>query len=57
MLQGHRRADPLVEQHEPPPMSLDWDTLETPVRVFWRKMPPKRATVIDEQSGEVYDVR
>ncbi len=40
-----------------PHMSLDWDTLETPARAFWRKMPPKGATVIDEQSGEVYDVR
>ena len=43
--------------HVRPHMSLDWDSLETPAKAFVRKMPPKGTTVIDEQSGEVYDVR
>ena len=42
--------------HIRPHMSLDWDNLEMPVGAFIRKIPPKGATVIYEQSGEVYDV-
>lgn len=42
--------------HVRPHMSLDWDALETPSAAFIRKMPPKGSTVVDEQSGEVYDV-
>ena len=42
--------------HIRPHMSLDWDSLETPVGAFIRKMPPKGTTVVDEQSGEMYDV-
>ena len=34
--------------------SLDWDSLETPARAFLRKMPPKDAIVVDEQTGEEY---
>ena len=43
--------------HTRPHMSLDWDNLETPAKAFVRKMPPKGITVVDEQSGEAYDVR
>ena len=42
--------------HIRPHMSLDWDSLEAPAKVFMRKMPPKEFTIVDEQSGEVYDV-
>ena len=42
--------------HIRPHMSLDWDNLETPAGAFIRKMPPKGTIVVDEQSGEVYDV-
>jgi len=39
-----------------PYMSLDWDNLETTAKAFVRKMPEKRTRVIDEQTGEEYDV-
>jgi len=40
-----------------PHMSLDWDNLETPAQAFVRKMPEKGTRVIDEQTGEEYDVK
>ena len=39
-----------------PHMSLDWDNLETPAKAYARKMPQKGTRVIDEQTGEEYDV-
>ena len=51
--------DELIHWHDhiKPHMSLDWDNLETPAQAFARKMPQKGATtVIDEQTGEKYDV-
>ena len=42
--------------HVRPHKSLDWDSLETPARAFVRKMPKEGTTVVDEQSGEAYDV-
>ncbi len=39
-----------------PHMSLDWDNLETPAKAYARKMPEKGTRVIDEQTGEEYDV-
>ena len=43
--------------HDRPHMSLDLDNLETPAQAFTRKMPSLGQTVIDEQTGEEYDVR
>ena len=43
--------------HIKPHMSLDWDNLETPVKAYARKMPEKGTRVIDEQTGEEYDVK
>ena len=43
--------------HDRPHMSLDLDNLETPAQAFTRKMPSPGQTVIDEQTGEEYDVR
>ncbi len=40
-----------------PYMSLDWDNLETPAKAYARKMPEKGTRVIDEQTGEEYDVK
>jgi putative transposase len=40
-----------------PHRSLDWDTLETPSQAFKRKMPEPGTIVIDEQTGEKYDVK
>ena len=40
-----------------PHQSLDFENLETPAQAFARKMPPMGETVIDEQTGEKYDVR
>lgn len=37
--------------------SLDWENQETPAQAFVRKMPPKDVIVIDEQTGEEYDVK
>ena len=37
-------------------MVLDWDNLETPSEAYIRKMP-KDNTVIDKQSGEIYEVK
>ena len=36
-------------------MSLDLDSLETPAQAFARKMSPSGQTVIDRQTGEVYN--
>ncbi len=43
--------------HIKPHMSLDWDNLETPAKAYARKMPEKGTRVIDDQTGEEYDVR
>ena len=43
--------------HIKPHMSLDWDNLETPAKAYARKMPEKGTRVIDEQTGEEYDVK
>ena len=40
-----------------PHMLLDRDNLETPVKAYARKMPEKGTRVIDEQTGEEYDVK
>ncbi len=37
-------------------MSLDWDNLETFAKAYARKMPKKGTRVIDERTGEEYDV-
>ena len=52
-----RKSDPidLLMQwynYDRPHMSLNRDERETPAQAFVRKMPPKRETVIDEQTGE-----
>ena len=38
-------------------MSLNLKKIETPVQAYHRKMPQPGTTIIDEQSGEVYDVK
>jgi len=38
-------------------MSLDWDRHETPAQAFVRKSPPRGKIVIDEETGEEYDVK
>ena len=43
--------------YDRPHMSLGLDNLETSARAFVRKMPPPGQVVIDEQTGEEYDVR
>lgn len=40
-----------------PHMSLNLDKIETPYEAYHRKMPEPGTTVIDEESGEVYDVK
>ena len=40
-----------------PHMSLNWNILEKSAQAFVRKMPPKEETVIDEQTGEEYNVK
>ena len=51
--------DELVRWHNhiKPHMSLDLDSPETPAKAYARKMPEKGTRVIDEQTGEQYDVR
>ncbi len=43
--------------HIKPHMSLDWDNLETPAKVMQERCPEKGTRVIDEQTGEEYDVK
>ena len=57
-----RKSDPMDlfmkwYNYDRPHMSLDWDNQETPAQAFERKMPEEGQTVIDEQTGEEYDVR
>ncbi len=49
-----RTGDLRWYNHDRPHMSPNDDT---PVQAFAKKMPPKGTTVIDGQSGEMYDVR
>ena len=37
-------------------MSLNLDVIETPYKVYLRKMPPE-GIVSDEKSGEIYDAK
>ena len=57
-----RKSDPIDlfmdwYNNRRPHQSPDFENLETPARAFARKMPPAGETVIDEQTGEKYDVR
>ena len=57
-LHRFKGVDELVRwyNYEKPHRSLNWDNLETPARAFKRKMPSVGTTVIDAESGEIYDV-
>ena len=43
--------------HDRAHRSLDWENQETLAQAFSCKMPPAVEDVIDQQTGEEYDVR